>query len=622
MFLKLNVKTDKASNKTYSYYRLCESYRLGDKTRHRNIIDIGRLENIDTSAERKQLADSIEFLLKGITPLFVVEAGIKKTALEIAEKIRYKQSIAATITTAHNFSQNVLAPCYESVDTNSIEHQWAKEIGAEYLCMQAIDQLELISFLQQKEWTKLQINTAMIHLISRAVYPASENKTAQWIQQNSALAALYNIDHNSITRHHLYVAAKELYAIKDELETHLSTKTSSLFDLQDKIILYDLTNTYFEGRKESSEVSKFGRSKEKRSDCKLIVLALVINEEGFVKHSKLFSGNTADCSTLVSIINQLQHSTYLSTETKPIVVIDAGISTEENLSAIKEKGYHYLCVSRSKLKEYSLQKGEKTTLYDSRNNPIEVKLIVKQSTDDDQYLYVHSSKKELKEQAMQQRMDKHLETQLTSLKEGINIKGRTKDCDKLLEKIGRLKEKYSSSAQYFSIELQRDKEGKASDIIWQPNKKAKPQTGVYFLRTSLSQIDEKIMWKIYGCLSEIEATFRTLKTDLNLRPIFHRTDKNTEAHLFLGVLAYSLVATLRYQLKQKNITHDWSNIVRIMNTQKLVQTTMKTKENKTICTSICTQPNAQVFEIYNALNYKEIPLKRKKYVLPEKDQKK
>jgi len=617
MFLKLNIKTDKITNKAYSYYRLCESYRLGDKTRHRTIIDIGKQVQIDTPLARKQLADSIECLLKGSTPLFAIDGMIEKTALQIVEKIRSNQSKAASVATPSTPPVAIVDADYQTIDTNSIQHQSAREIGAEFLCKQAIAQLALHPFLKEKGWGDTQINTALIQLTSRAVYPASEHKTAQWIQLNSAVASLHNTDYDRITRHHLYDAAKNLYDIKDEVETYLSTKTSDLFSLQDKIILYDLTNTYFEGRKQNSTLAQFGRSKEKRSDCKLVVLALVINEDGFVKHSKLFNGNTADSTTLIGLIEQLQHSTFINTQLKPIVVIDAGISTEDNLQAIKNKGYDYLCVSRSKLKAYSLEQGEKITLHDNRNNPIEVKLIQKTDTADDQYLYVHSNKKELKEQSMKQRMDKHLEAALTSLKEGIHIKGRTKDCDKILQKIGRLKEKYASSAQYFSIELQRDKDAKATDIIWKANEKTKPESGVYFLRTSLTNIDEAAMWRIYGCLSEVEATFRQLKTDLNLRPIFHKKDKNTEAHLFLGVLAYSIVATIRYQLKAKGITHDWSNIVRIMNSQKLIESTMKTKENKTICTSICSQPTAMAFEIYNALGYKTMPLYRKKYVLPE-----
>src|SRR2546425_9398645 len=127
-----------------------------------------------------------------------------------------------------------------------------------------------------------------MHIVSRAVYPASEHKTEQWIGDNSAVAELFGKEASRVSRHMLYKAAVDLYEQKDELEKHLSVKTNELFDLDDKIILYDLTNTYFEGRKAHSSIAQFGRSKEKRSDCKLVVLALVTNGEGFVKYSRFF----------------------------------------------------------------------------------------------------------------------------------------------------------------------------------------------------------------------------------------------------------------------------------------------------------------------------------------------
>jgi transposase len=129
------------------------------------------------------------------------------------------------------------------------------------------------------------------------------------------------------------------------------TKTNELFDIKDKIVFYDLTNTYFEGRKVGSELAQFGRSKEKRSDCKLVSLALVVNAEGFVKYSKIYEGNIYEAHTLASIVDALAINTSLSA--KPVVVMDAGISEEANLKMLKEKGYDYLCVTKAKLKEYT-----------------------------------------------------------------------------------------------------------------------------------------------------------------------------------------------------------------------------------------------------------------------------
>jgi len=134
--------------------------------------------------------------------------------------------------------------------------------------------------------------------------------------------------------------SRKLYSIKEEIETFLSVKTNELFDLEDKIILYDLTNTYFEGKKEKSELVQYGRSKEKRKDAKLLSLALVTNQDGFVKYSKIYKGNIGECKTLETTVTDLKKRTPNSTH-KPMVVMDAGISTKDNLEMLKEKGYDF-----------------------------------------------------------------------------------------------------------------------------------------------------------------------------------------------------------------------------------------------------------------------------------------
>jgi len=213
-----------------------------------------------------------------------------------------------------------------------------REIGAEWLCKQALDELKLEEHLKSLFWSDSQIQTALLHIISRAAYPASEHKTAQWINENSSVSELFGKHPWDINRFHLYRVSRMLYKEKESIENHLSVKTNQLFDLDDKIFLYDLTNTYFEGRKESSKIARFGRSKEKRSDAKIVALALVVNMEGFVKYSQIYRGNIADCKTLGDTVEALAHMSS-SSEKKPIAVIDAGIATGENLQLLKSMGY-------------------------------------------------------------------------------------------------------------------------------------------------------------------------------------------------------------------------------------------------------------------------------------------
>ena len=186
---------------------------------------------------------------------------------------------------------------------------------------QAFEQLAIADFLRNQGWDDAKISLATTHVISRAVYPASELKTVSFIRENSAVSEITGYRPENITKDKLYKISRELYLVKDAMENYLSRKTNELFDLDDKIILYDLTNTYFEGRMQQSKIAKNGRSKEKRGDAKLIVLAAVINREGFLKYSNLFQGNTTDSKTLETIVNAISRKTSF-TNRKPTSVVN------------------------------------------------------------------------------------------------------------------------------------------------------------------------------------------------------------------------------------------------------------------------------------------------------------
>ncbi len=622
MFIKTILKTDTDTGKQYKYYRLCESYRVKGNPRHRTIIHMGKLEGVESKQDKKLLADRVESLIKGENrlPFFEEKPEIERYAKEFASRIIDEQLVDVRPPISSTREQIPIDSDYETVDVNSLEHQQAREIGAEWLCKQALQQLGLKEFLTTNcGFSETSANTAMMHLVSRAVYPASEHKTAQWIKDNSAVGELFNIPLYQVNRFKLYAASNKLYAQKEALEKHLSVKTNELFDLHDKIIFYDLTNTYFEGRKAGSEKAKFGKSKEKRSDAKIIAMAAVINAEGFLKHSRIYQGNISDSSTLEKTVEELTAHTS-STQRKPVVVIDAGIITEANSLMLKARGYDYICVSRTKLKDYTAIEpdGHNTKIHDKRGNPIELRLVSKPN-DPDTYMYVRSQQKAIKEASMNDHFCERYEAELDNIKAALTKKGGTKKYERVWERIGRLKERYPTANKHYNIEVKPDdKQEKAIDVIWKKNPlKPKSGEGIYFIRTSLPRADEQTLWTIYNTLTEIEATFRILKTDLALRPVFHKYDENVESHLFLGLLAYQLVATIRYQLKQKGITHDWRNIVRIMNTQKEITTTMKNKKGETILLKKCSTPTVEARIIYDALGYKHNPYFLKKSVVPE-----
>lgn len=617
MFIKKIVIPAKKTGKRYTYYRLCESYRIGGAPRHRNILDLGTLEELPDNKERKLLADFIEQIVyrKSLLIEPLDSEKIKKLAEHFAKIIIHKRLVDVPSAKPSGEKGGPPTQDFQQVDVNSLEHSDVREVGAEWLCKQTLERLKLDDYLEQLGWDERWIKIAMMYLIGRTVFPASDLKTEDWIRRNSAVAELFHLDPQRITRHHLYKVSRMLYKEQAEIERYLSVRTSELFDLDDKIVLYDLTNTYFEGQKKNSMKAKFGKSKEKRSDAKLMALALVVNAEGFVKYSRVYEGNMRDHKTLRQTLEDIEKSGG-KMDSKKVVVMDAGIATEDNLKMMREEGYDYVCISLSKMKNYNaVDSEEMVELRDKHDNKIYVQWVEVEGKDD-KILYVKSDHKQLKESSMEALFCQRYEEGMAAIAEGIKKKHGTKKRDKVHERIGRLKEKYPSVYRYYKIKVSVRK-GIVKKMEWEKVADSKSSNGVYFIRTTLPCKEEKTLWNIYNTIREIESVFRILKTDLKMRPVFHQEDIYSEPHIYSSILAYTIVQSVRYPLKAHGIPSDWSNIVRTMNAQKAITTTMKTKTEKTIWLRKCSEPDADVRQIYYSLGYKDRPFWQKKSVLPK-----
>lgn len=576
------------------YYRLLESYRdHNGKACHRTMLSAGFLDELTAeqlNAIQKILTAKVANLGN---PLFELPYSDDVVVLDYVERFFNRMVVEKRIDILKDEStvkKSSGGKDYQRIDINSIRNKDVREIGAEWLSSQAIGQLRIASFLEQQGWNDPDIRLALTHIISRAVYPASELKTTRWIKENSAVCEVTGFDIEKVTKDQLYRISTKLYNEKNALEQYLSFRTNELFDIEDKIMLYDLTNTYFEGRKTGSALAKFGRSKEKRSDAKLVVLALVVNPEGFIKYSAILQGNISDPATLESMIEDLRLKTSCSAK-KALIVMDAGIATEDNLKMVKDKGYDYLCVTRSTLKDYKVEADAATVMVTDNKKQKIALCPVKSDRNTDYYLKIESNTKKLKESSMNDQFRQRFEDGLQTIAQSLTKKGGVKQVDKVYERIGRLKGKYPSIQRYFDIEViiaeQPESNTKnkkknnppeqkqiATAIKWSIKKDVEinARSGIYFLRTSLEAHSQEMVWQFYNTIREIEATFRVLKTDLDLRPIYHKKDESTMAHLHLGLLAYWVVNTIRHQLKKENIHSNWSEIVRVMNTQKAVTT--------------------------------------------------
>ena len=609
MYFKCSIRPHPQTGSITGYYRLVESYRNADnRICHRTILNVGFMEdtNVDQRNKiQKQLTDRYEhkqILFEETDPVVI------KYVEELWQRIIENKRL--DIVGADQSSRMV------NIDT--VKHRDVREIGAEWIGYNAWEKLELTQFLINKGWTEEQVQLAATQVISRAVYPASELKTTRWIRENSAVWELTGYDIEKLTKDKLYQSALSLYELKDDLEKHLSKRTNELFDIEDKIILYELTNTYFEGEKSNSKLAKFGRSKEKRNDAKLVVMALVVNIEGFIKYSSIHQGNIADCDTLSTMIDKL--ASHTCKDRKAVIVLDAGIATEENLELIEAKGYKYLCVSRSKLKDYHPIQDRLTVLMETKSKQYVRLKAVSTEKNTDYYLEVKSPAKEMKETGMKNQFEQRFEEALQRIHKGIHNKGGVKQADKVHQRIGRAKERYPSVQQYYIIDVSVDEVTKTvREITWkkdaEKHRDKSQGLGIYFLRTNLKLADEVIIWNIYNTIREIENTFRTLKTELDLRPIYHKNDNATLAHLHLGILAYWLVNTVRHQLKSKNINSCWTEIVRIGNTQKVITTTAKNSLEQLVSIRKCSEPDKNLQDIYDILKSKYQPFRKRKSVV-------
>jgi hypothetical protein len=270
MFISKVYKKNGKTDKSYAYYRLMRSYRIGYNNRQELVLNLGTLDGFPAE-KHKVLADRIEQILTNQIEFFSSDTQIEELAAKFSAQIIEKKKVFADkkIEKKEIFEENNETD-YQYVDVNSVGSENIREIGAEWLAKQAAKQIGLDILIENQTVTAKLAKSAQISIISRMVHPASELETERWLRENTALNQLFDLQDDDISRYELYKANDFLYQNKELIEKQLYTTIKDLFSLQGKIVIYDLTNLFFEGRKKGSDLCKFGRSKEKRSDCRLI----------------------------------------------------------------------------------------------------------------------------------------------------------------------------------------------------------------------------------------------------------------------------------------------------------------------------------------------------------------
>ena len=432
--------------------------------------------------------------------------------------------------------------------------------------------------------------------------PGSELATWRWLGERSALGELLGVNFDTMPLMQLYRASDLLVRHRDKIEAALFGRIQDLFGLPVTVTLYDLTNTYFEGTAAGNPKAALGRSKEKRSDCRLVTLGLVLDGSGFVRRSKMFAGNVAESTTMADMLKDL------IAPKGALVIMDAGIATAANIAWLKKQEYRYLVVSRERGRQFDPDQAVDTLT--ASNETIRLQRVL--SNDGTEVrLYCHSTGRDTKETAIAGRFVTRFETGLTKLAAGLDKPRAQKKLADIQQRIGRLKEKSRGIGQHYEITVTPDETGtKAASITWTKTPvegSMLTHPGVYCLRSNETTWDAAKLWHTYTMLTDLEAVFRGLKSELGLRPVFHHNEKRTEGHLFITVLAYQLVQTIRRKLEAAGQTISWSRLREILSVQQRVTATFRQRDGRTLHVRKATVAEPALRKIYDALGIDAAP---------------
>ena len=399
----------------------------------------------------------------------------------------------------------------------------------------------------------------------------------------------------------LYRAGDRLLQHRKALETKLFQRAMGLFGQQPTVTLVDLTNTYFEGAAKAQPKARRGRSKEKRSDCPLLTLGLVLDGSGFVRRSEVLAGNVAESGTLAGMLQALE------APAEAVVVMDKGIATADNVAWLQAQGWRYVVASRERKREFDADEAVAVETASGMG----VRIHTQKGEDGETRLYCESERRKQKEHAIVERAGERLEQELKKLHAGLSKPRSMKRLEKVWQRIGRLREKYPKASAHYQIQVEADGKGnKAVAVSWerQPaGNSIATHPGVYCLRTNVTDWDAQRLWSTYVLLTDLEAVFRSLKSELGLRPIYHWKPERSEAHLFVTVLAYQLVQVIRTRLQGREERASWTTLRRRLAGQQRVTAVFRRQDGRTLHVRKATQAEPGQQAIYDALGVSASP---------------
>jgi transposase len=434
---------------------------------------------------------------------------------------------------------------------NKVRLERTRQFGSCFLGLELWKRLELDRFYEQAvdnesadvPWSRVVALLA----INRLSAPGSELAIEQRWYPSTALDDLLQIEAGKINDTRLYRCLDRILPHKTKLERHLKNRYGELFGAEFDVLLYDLTSTYVEGAAEKNPMVRRGYSRDHRPDCEQLVIALIVNNEGFPFSYETFDGNRTDVSTMETILRMVERKYG---KARRIWVFDRGIVSEENLAAIRKRDGQYLTgTPRSQMKQFEaeLLKEDWTQV----RPEVEIKKVAIPQGEETYILCRTAGRKE-KEKAIRNRFSNSMETALNGLEKAI-VTGRLKDRNKMERRLGKIQARHPQVNDLYDLALRDSAEGVR--LFWEIKEERKnwrqSREGAYLLRTNLKAETAEDLWSKYMQLTEAEASFRALKSELSIRPLFHQLEPRVKAHVMVAFLGYALWVTLKHLLKRR-----------------------------------------------------------------------
>jgi hypothetical protein len=607
----VKVKTG-VSKKGTSYYthKLLETYEdeFLRKTRKRMILNLGAGYSFPPE-QWKSLCSRLEEILTGTPSLFPYPPNVEEEAQRLVKDINRKLGLPPQ-------TQGQYQSSFINVD--EIESPNPKSVGVEYIALNVANKLQLPQILSSIGLTDDHVNSALALVIGRMAKPGSELATYRWLREKSGLGDLLNTNFSERSIMALYRAADKLIDNFSYIEESLYQNISLNLKTDKTIALYDLTNTYFEGSPNDDD-AKRGHSKEKRVDCPLVSLAIMLDVAGFIQKSKILPGNISEPKTLEAMVNAL------NPPEKTMFIMDRGIATAENLAWLRERKFRYLVVNREMARDFD--KNLAKPLITASGDEIFIYSVITENNTEKKLL-CFSPKRRIKEKAMLSKAMGKYEEALTKLNARLKGPKAKNDALSVSHALGKLYQRFSGASQYFKVDIidNAASQGPGEPLkVLQINFERKEKQGsklthpgVYSLKTNALKMPDEQMWQTYIKLTNVESVFRSLKSELGLRPIFHHIKSRIDSHLFITILAYQLINAVRIALQSKNITISWKRLVEEMETHSTITVISKNILNNVLQVKYSSNASPYQLKIYNALNLDPKPIKKTKKLIVDK----